>query len=1055
MENISAEHIRKILTLKEYQSAIRLYTDTQVELDVLDSQRIHGQVLDGIWYAVNIEKTNGKYRYECSCNNHHPCRHCGAALFQSMPLFRDKMRETKHSIGNRIKENISPWKVYFSNAASIRQILKISDFAQKWIPILSISFSSSVIKIVPRYGYVRKDGTLGRWRYLKTNENNVRNTVKINAMEQVLSLLNQFGTRDGEGWNINNFAINGYLIDMLRHIPLFEENDGSVFKTRINITSHSDYIIKFKLEKEDKQSRVYLLLEGNGESQILNSNFIVLSEFPIYLYLNSTLYRVSNIDRSILLKPFVETESNWLAIKNEDLAQFWENYFPSIPFREDFIIDKSLFGEERREITRKKLYMTEDNGNLYFNLVFAYGDVEIKYSSRTVQYFNNKTNKIIKIERDWEAEHTAVETLYHNQLEPSRIPGEFKLSRGTEVLEWIYEVLPKISVQGFDILGEEKLTRYRINRNQPTISVSLSSGIDWFDLDIDVRFGEDQVSSKQFINAIADGRKYIKLSSGNNIRIPDSWLVKMQTLAQVAQKDGKKIRINRLHLPLVESSTSLYKKYQFDSGVAEISSQLKNLDNVKPVELPVSFKGVLRSYQKDGFQWLHQLWNLRIGGILADDMGLGKTIQSLVFLASIFEKQDSGPVLIVMPASLIFNWEREIEKFTPSLTKYSLVGSDRLNSPEQLKNYNIILTTYGIIRRDWYWLSKQLFSVIILDESQNVKNPLSQSFKAISKLKGRFRLALSGTPVENTTIDVWTQMAFLNPGLLGSLYWFRRNFAVPIEKEGNVKKSSVLNKLLTPLILRRKKEQVADDLPPKIEQIVFCNMTEEQNEYYKSISDDYKNRLLREIDALGLQKSKIRIIEYLTRIRQVCNHPRMIDKDLEMESGKMLTLMELVRDITAEGYKVLVFSQFVKMLQLVKQELHKEAIEYAYLDGQTRNREAVINKFQNDERYKVFLISIKAGGLGLNLTAAEYVIQIDPWWNPAVENQATDRAHRIGQNKKVFVYKLITHGTVEEKILELQNRKRVVSDRIIDTESGVFKGLSKIELLELFNYDKK
>jgi non-specific serine/threonine protein kinase len=378
-------------------------------------------------------------------------------------------------------------------------------------------------------------------------------------------------------------------------------------------------------------------------------------------------------------------------------------------------------------------------------------------------------------------------------------------------------------------------------------------------------------------------------------------------------------------------------------------------------------------------------------------------------------------------------------------------GTRRSKDARRLKKYNLILTTYGHLRRDITFLKDLKLTYAILDESQNIKNPQSETSKAVRLLESQNRLALTGTPVENNTMDLWSQFAFVNPGLLGDQTFFKDTFMRPIEKGGNVQVADTLKKLIFPFIMRRTKEDVAKELPPKVESIIYSPMNDAQQAIYDKWKQSYKDSIQEEIASKGLGKTKFKVLEGLTKLRQIACHPGLINKSYSEGSGKFSGLIEMVEEIISENHKVLIFSQFVQMLHIIRNYFDENNIIYAYLDGSTKDRKTPVNRFQEDEEIKTFLISLKAGGTGLNLTAADYVIHFDPWWNPAVEMQATDRAYRIGQTRKVFAYKLISKDSVEEKIIKLQDSKRELVESLISTEETFFKSLSKDDILELFD----
>jgi non-specific serine/threonine protein kinase len=442
------------------------------------------------------------------------------------------------------------------------------------------------------------------------------------------------------------------------------------------------------------------------------------------------------------------------------------------------------------------------------------------------------------------------------------------------------------------------------------------------------------------------------------------------------------------------------------------------------------------------------------GGILADDMGLGKTIQALSFLYHLRQQNGKLKALVVCPTTLMYNWENEIKKFTPSLTYYIHHGGARTHDTLVDETIDIIITTYGTLRSDIKQFVDVEFDYIILDESQAIKNPASKVAKASTLLKAKNKLCLSGTPLQNNTFDIYAQMNFLNPGMLGSMEFFKQEFSVPIDKFGEKEQKEHLRKLLYPFILRRTKEQVAKDLPEKSEMILFCEMGKEQRDIYDAYRNDYRDKILGTVEEQGIQKSQLTILQGLMKLRQICDSPAIM-KDEEKFPNVSVKLEELAREITENisDHKALVFSQFLGMLALIKAKLEELGVDYEYFDGSTSapDREKAIRHFQNDDNCRVFLISLKAGGVGLNLTAADYVYIVDPWWNPAVEQQAIDRTHRIGQTKNIFAYRMICKDTVEDKILSLQEKKRLLAADLITDDTGFVKSLTREDIEYLFS----
>jgi SNF2 family DNA or RNA helicase len=426
-------------------------------------------------------------------------------------------------------------------------------------------------------------------------------------------------------------------------------------------------------------------------------------------------------------------------------------------------------------------------------------------------------------------------------------------------------------------------------------------------------------------------------------------------------------------------------------------------------------------------------------------------VQTLALLQAQKEAGTTQASLLIMPTSLVYNWEMEARKFTPHLRVCTYTGTMREKNVAQFENYDLIITSYGITRIDVDLLKTYSFHYIILDESQAIKNPTSHIARAVSELNSRHRLILTGTPLENSTMDLWSQMSFVNPGLLGSQSFFRNEFMLPIEKKNDELKMQRLYAIIKPFILRRHKSQVATELPEKVENIQYCEMSEKQAREYEEAKSFYRNKILDHIDEKGMSKSQLILLQGLTKLRQIANHPKMVNQAYEGDSGKMQSVAHRLKTAIAENHKILIFSQFVKHLDMLRQFLDENEMSYAYLDGATRDRQEQVERFQNGPQVPVFLISLKAGGLGLNLTAADYVFILDPWWNPAIEAQAIDRAHRIGQENRVFTYKFISKNTVEEKILALQRSKQRLASELITTEDSFVKALSKEDILSLLD----
>jgi superfamily II DNA or RNA helicase len=577
-------------------------------------------------------------------------------------------------------------------------------------------------------------------------------------------------------------------------------------------------------------------------------------------------------------------------------------------------------------------------------------------------------------------------------------------------------------------------------------NLNVSSSTDWFDLKLDASFGNMTVAPSDLLAALESGSGLVKLSDGSLGMLPPEWLAQYAPVAQLGTRFGEMtdeggIRFSRsqglmLNAVLVDDS-----RMKADAGFLSFRDRVRQFEGVRSVETPEGFKGKLRDYQKEGLTWLGFLEEFETGGILADDMGLGKTIQVLAFLLG-RAKKTGMPSLVITPKSLAFNWIDEAAKFAPELKVVRYAGAGRTQRLQEIQEADLVVTTYGTLRTDIARLRELEFDVAIVDEAQAIKNPKSQAAVACKKIRARHKLALTGTPIENSIRDLLSILEFSNPGLLG----------LSPQKEMAQDIQSTLAKTLRPFLLRRTKEKVLTELPDKSEQILFCEMSTSEKQFYNAIRDKYRASLAEKIEANGLGRSKIHVLEALLRLRQAACHAGLVDPKRKAEpSAKLQLLLNHIQEVTQEGHKALVFSQFTSLLALVRTQLEEAGVTYEYLDGQTEDRKTPVERFQNDPKTKVFLISLKAGGTGLNLTAADYVFILDPWWNPAVEAQAIGRAHRMGQSQKVFAYRMIAKGTVEEKILDLQKTKRDLAESIISEDQDVLGKLTKEDLEHLLD----
>ncbi len=660
--------------------------------------------------------------------------------------------------------------------------------------------------------------------------------------------------------------------------------------------------------------------------------------------------------------------------------------------------------------------------------------------------------------RDLSAERAALARLQRNGFSGPDGQGRLQLLGQNAVLNFFAREFAKLQREWSVTLDEhlENRTLKNIERVEPQFQIT-SSGVQWFDLGVVfASSGGETFSATDIQRLILSGQSHTRLKNGKTAIIDTGAVEELQEvlLDCAPQQNSQGYRINSQQAGFLEATLKRHTDWKVQAPAAWRDRAAKQSGEAK-LECPPlgDLETVLRPYQKQGVAWLHFLRENGFGGILADEMGLGKTLQTLAFLRFVRQtKSVNAPALIVCPTSLVFNWVAEAKKFTPDLKVLALHGPDRHARFGEIAASDIVVTSYALIRRDAERYREFEFDTVVLDEAQHIKNRQTQNAQAVKAVKAQHRIVLTGTPLENSVLDLWSIFDFLMPGYLGAAKDFRERYELPITKEKNPEAQARLARRLRPFMLRRLKKEVASDLPAKLEQVSFCELTPEQRNVYQQVIEASRKEVLEAVGAQGIAKSRMVVLTALLRLRQVCCDLRLLKLDNvnpANASGKLEMFGELLEEVIDGGHRLLVFSQFVGMLTLLKEKLAAEEIEFCYLDGSTTNRAEVVERFQTNAAIPVFLISLKAGGVGLNLTGADTVIHFDPWWNPAVEDQATDRAHRIGQTRVVTSYKLITRDTVEEKILTLQNRKREIINAMIGGEEEFAASLNWEEIQEL------
>ncbi len=789
-------------------------------------------------------------------------------------------------------------------------------------------------------------------------------------------------------------------------------------------------------------------------------------KFQYFMSIGDKLYLVKNHQLLKLIEFFRENR-NQLILEKEDYIDFeihiltlleekikihYAYLKPATPKQ----VEEQGFDLENEKL----VYLSESEEYVLITPVMKYGGLEIPIISRKQIKAKDKRGNAFNLKRNDEQELQFLSTIIKAHPNFAGQVADFSEQLHTDCFylhrkhflspEWFLDAFENWRSKGILILGFNTLKGNKLSAFKAEIDIKVNSGMDWFETAIRVKFNQQTVSLKNLHKSLRSKHKFVALDDGTYGVLPEEWLRKFETYFAAGEIEEDTLRMPNVSYALVQE---LYEQAYFSDETLErlqlYRGKLSSFECVKSVEIPKTLKATLRDYQHDGVNWLNFLDSFNFGGCLADDMGLGKTLQIIAFILTQLEKGMRPANLIIVPASLVFNWQREISKFAPTLRVKTVYGVARQINPLDFDQTDVVLTSYGTLLSDINALRFYRFNYIFLDESQAIKNPDSQRYKAAKLLKARNRVVITGTPIENNTFDLYGQLSFACPGLLGNRDYFRDTYSIPIDQFKLAKRAEELHQRIKPFLLRRTKQQVATELPDKNEMVIYCEMGERQREIYDSFKTEIRDYLIGTSQD-EIKKSSMHVLQGITKLRQVCNSPMLISREdyFQNASAKLDVLLAQIES-KAPYHKILVFSQFVGMLDLVKAELQHRKIKFSYLTGQTKNRKAQVIAFQEDEHIRVFLISLKAGGVGLNLTKAEYVYLIDPWWNPAVENQAIDRTHRIGQNKNVVAVRLICPDTIEEKIMLMQAAKKDLASDLIKTEESIFKSLNKQDLLRL------
>lgn len=1038
------------------------------KLNVTDTINIEAEVIGSLnriyqVYAI-INQNNELNEYSCECQAFKTykgcCKHIIAVLltyyydidnkpthFEKMNIKTDKF--AKKMINNYTQKNLN--EVVLNNYQTVHLLPHLHlTYDNK----LQLSFMIGhnrpyVLRSIMRFYLDMKENNITEYGKNLTFYHHINNFTD-DSKELVKLLLNTYNEIlffEPTSLHYRSYFDERYLLVSPSVFDKFFE----IYKNReLLFTKYNEEItIKFN---ENKPNLILSITPHENEAYLISLNIkdtlIIKGEKYQYILLDSNLYRMTNefYENIDLLFQALKEKGSALLISHQDMSSFYVNVLDII--KDDIIInaDEEILSKYKPIPLTASLYIDlENNETVSAKLKFNYGEVEFdSFDEKCGDIYRNLKEELI------------IRSLVNKYFElESKTLRQYIITENELIIRLYYE-------------GIEELTKYmqvyvtesfkNIIRKAPNIKIGINVKNDLLDLEIESDLSIAEIY--KILNNYRHNKKYYRFKDGSFIYLEDNSLFELAQITTGLDLKTSDNSDNHFYIAKYRSmyidnilKNCKYIKSERDNNFKEIVRDLKNVDDTQ-FSIPLTLKNVLRNYQKTGFRWLKTLSYYGFGGILADDMGLGKTIQIISLIQSyIDETNNSLPSLVTCPASLVLNWELEINNFAPDLKVLTIIGAynSRKEKLENINDYDVIITSYDYLKRDIDLYENKIFMYHIIDEAQYIKNHTTLNSRSVKQIKSNNRFALTGTPVENNLAEIWSIFDFIMPGYLYSYNKFNKEFEIPIVREENTLVLENLKRLVKPFILRRLKKEVLKELPDKTETIMYTKLEGEQEQLYLANFSLIKKEVKEKVKIDTLNKSRFMILSMLTRLRQICCDPKLYYDDYEGESAKLDMCLELINNSIASGHKILLFSQFTSMLAIIKKALEKAGITYYLLDGSTNKEERInlVKKFNTDNT-NVFLISLKAGGTGLNLTSADVVIHYDPWWNVSVENQATDRTHRIGQTKKVQVYKLIAKNTIEEKIIQLQEQKRKLAEAIIVEDDGIITKMTDEEILALF-----